>query len=109
MDSNTKSDFIDYDIKKIFIEIPREELLKKNINKNRIMFKNKCIEEVKKFNTLKLNKLLSANKLIGVQEINSYLKGSIYIRSMQRTNKYKDKAIRKETKYLGSRSHEELE
>ena len=41
------------------------------------MFKNNCMEEVKKFNLLKLNKSLSANKLIGVQEINEYLKGSI--------------------------------
>ena len=41
------------------------------------MFKNKCVEEVKQFNTLKLHKSLSANKLIGVQEINSYLKGLI--------------------------------
>ena len=75
--SNTKSDFVDYDIKKIFIEIPREELLKKISLRTDSMFQNKCIEEVKKFNTLKLNKTLSANKLIGVQEINSYLKGSI--------------------------------
>ena len=75
--SSTKSDFNDYNIKKIFIEIPREELLKKISIRTENMFKNKCIEEVKKFNTLKLNKLLSANKLIGVQEINSYLKGSI--------------------------------
>ena len=28
---------------------------------------------MKKFNKLKLNKFLSANKLIGVQEINGYL------------------------------------
>ena len=75
--SSTKSDFVDYDIKKIFIEIPRDELLKKISIRTESMFKNKCIEEVKKFNTLKLNKLLSANKLIGIQEINSYLKGSI--------------------------------
>jgi tRNA dimethylallyltransferase len=75
--SSTKSDFVDYDIKKIFIEIPREELIKKISSRTENMFQNKCIEEVKKFNTLKLNKLLSANKLIGVQEINSYLKGSI--------------------------------
>ena len=75
--SNTKSDFVDYDIKKIFIEIPREELLKKISMRIESMFQNKCVEEVKKFNTLKLNKSLSANKLIGVQEINSYLKGSI--------------------------------
>ena len=39
------------------------------------MFKNQCLEEVKKFNLLKLNKSLSSNKLIGVQEINDYLKG----------------------------------
>ena len=40
------------------------------------MFKNKCMEEVKKFNSFKLNKSLSVNKLIGVQEINAYLQGS---------------------------------
>ena len=72
--SSTKSDFVDYDIKKIFISIPREELLKKISKRTEIMFKNGCIDEVKKFNTLKLNKSLSANKLIGVQEINNYLK-----------------------------------
>ena len=43
------------------------------------MFKDKCIYEVKKFNDLKINKFLSANKLIGVQEINDFLKGSISI------------------------------
>ena len=41
------------------------------------MFKNNCLQEVRKFNALKLKKSLSANKLIGVQEINSYLKGQI--------------------------------
>ena len=75
--SKTKSDFVNYDIKKMYIEIPREELLKRISIRTENMFQNKCIEEVKKFNTLKLDKLLSANKLIGVQEINSYLKGSI--------------------------------
>jgi tRNA dimethylallyltransferase len=71
---NTHSDFVDYDIRKIFIDIPREVLLKRILKRTEMMFKKKCIDEVKKFNTLKLNKLLSANKLIGVQEINSYLK-----------------------------------
>ena len=74
---NTKSDFINFEIKKIFIDIPREELLKKISQRTELMFKNKCMEEVKKFNSLKINKSLSANKLIGVQEINAYLKGSI--------------------------------
>ena len=75
--SNTKSDFVDYDIRKIFIDIPRKELLKKISKRTESMFKNNCISEVKKFNTFKLNKTLSANKLIGLQEINSYLKGLI--------------------------------
>ena len=44
------------------------------------MFKNKCIIEVERFNNLKINKNLSANKLIGVKEINDYLKGSIDIK-----------------------------
>ena len=76
---NTKSDFINFEIKRIFIDIPREELLKKISQRTESMFKNKCMEEVKKFNSLKLNKSLSANKLIGVQEINAYLKGSIVL------------------------------
>ena len=74
---NTKSDFVDYDLKKIFIDIPRDELLKKISKRTESMFKQKCISEVKKFNLIKLNKNLSANKLIGVQEINNYLRGSI--------------------------------
>ena len=41
------------------------------------MFKQNCIAEVKKFNLLKINKSLSANKLIGVQEINQYLNSAI--------------------------------
>ncbi len=74
---NTKSDFIDYDLKKVFIETPRDELLKKISKRINLMFKQKCIGEVKKFNLIKLNKNLSANKLIGVQEIIMHLKGSI--------------------------------
>ena len=41
------------------------------------MIKKKCINEVRKFNRLKIKKSLSANKLIGVQEINDFLSGSI--------------------------------
>ena len=75
--ANTKSDFLDFEMKKIFIETPRELLLKKISIRTEQMFRNKCINEVKKFNRLKINKNLSVNKLIGVQEINDFLKGSI--------------------------------
>ncbi len=75
--ANTKSDFLDFEIKKIFIETPRELLLKKISIRTEQMFRNKCINEVKKFKRLKINKNLSVNKLIGVQEINDFLRGSI--------------------------------
>ncbi|MBD1149762.1 tRNA (adenosine(37)-N6)-dimethylallyltransferase MiaA [Pelagibacterales bacterium SAG-MED29] len=74
---NTKSDFINFEIKKIFINTPREELLKKISIRTELMFKDKCIEEVKNFNFFKLDKSLSINKLIGVREINDHLKGLI--------------------------------
>ena len=41
------------------------------------MFNNRCINEVKKFNRMNIKKSLSANKLIGVKEINDFLKKSI--------------------------------
>ena len=71
---NTKSEFTDFEISKIFIDIPRKVLLKKISIRTDQMFKNRCVNEVKKFNNLKVNKSLSANKLIGVQEINDFLR-----------------------------------
>ena len=38
------------------------------------------VNEVKKFNALKINKTLSANKLIGVKEINDFLRNSISLK-----------------------------
>ena len=73
----TKSDFLDFNLKKIFIDIPRSELLQKISKRTDLMFKENCVAEVKKFNLLKINNSLSANKLIGVQEINRYLNGAI--------------------------------
>ena len=74
---NTKSDFTNFEIKKVFLKIPKEELLKKISKRTDTMFKKNCIEEVIKFNLLKLDKNLSINKLIGVREINRYLDGLI--------------------------------
>jgi len=75
--SNTKSDFSDFDLIKIFIDIPRSELLPKILKRTELMFKKNCLAEVKRFNKLKSNKNLSANKLIGVQEINQFIQKSI--------------------------------
>jgi len=75
--THTKSNFLDYDIKKFFIDIPRDELLKKISKRTEKMFKNNCVEEVKNFLNLKLDKSLSSNKLIGINEISGYLLGSV--------------------------------
>ena len=75
--SNTKSDFSDFDLIKIFIDIPRSDLLPKILKRTELMFKENCLAEVKRFNKLKSNKNLSANKLIGIQEINQFIKKSI--------------------------------
>ena len=75
--SNTHSDFLDFDIRKIFINTPREELLENIKKRTNTMFENKCIEEVKNFLKIKIDKSLSANKIIGVREISDYLRNSI--------------------------------
>ena len=75
--ANTKSEFKDFEIRKIFIETPREVLLKKISSRTQQMFNKRCINEVKKFNSMNIKKSLSANKLIGVKEINDFLKKSI--------------------------------
>ena len=75
--SNTQSDFLDFDLKKIFIDIPRSDLLPKIVKRTELMFKENCLAEVIRFNKLKSNKNLSASKLIGVQEINQFIKKSI--------------------------------
>ena len=73
------------------------------------MFQQKCVTEVKKFNSIKLNKTFSANKLIGVQEINNFLKGSISINQCKGLINIKTRQYAKEAKHLGQRPYEELE
>ena len=75
----TKSEFLDFNVSKIFIDIPRDQLLKKISKRTELMFKENCISEVIQFNKIKIKKNLSANKLIGVYEINQYLKGMISV------------------------------
>ena len=75
--SNTKSDFLDFDIRKIFIDVPKNPLLKNIYLRTKLMFKKGCVEEVRNFLKLGIDKSLSANKIIGVREIEEYLDGSI--------------------------------
>jgi tRNA dimethylallyltransferase len=71
----TKSEFKQFQIFKIFIDTPREKLLKNILNRADQMFKNNCVEEVKFFLSLNIDPTLSANKIIGIREVKDYLSG----------------------------------
>ena len=74
---STKSEFQQFQIFKIFIDVPREKSLKKISSRVEQMFKNDCIEEVNFFLKENIKPSLSANKIIGVQEIKDYLSGTL--------------------------------
>ena len=71
----TKPLFTKYNIKKLFINTPKNQLLKNIELRTNSMIKNKCIEEVMKFKKKRLKKSLSPNKIIGVHEIQRFLNG----------------------------------
>ena len=71
----TKSEFKKFQIIKIFIDVPREKLLKNILSRADQMFKNNCIKEVNFFLSLNVDSSLSVNKIIGVREIKDYLSG----------------------------------
>ena len=70
---DTKSYFNEDDFFKIYIDFPREELIKRINKRTEKMIKIGAINEVKKFTKLKVRKDRSVNKAIGVNEIKEYL------------------------------------
>ena len=69
----TKSLFEKDDFFKIYLDYPRSELIQKINTRTRHMIKIGAIKEVKKFIKLKIKKDKSANKAIGIHEIEEYL------------------------------------
>ena len=70
---NTKSYFEKEDFYKIYIDYPREELIKRIGKRTEQMIKIGAINEVKRFVKLKVRKDKSVNKAIGIHEIKEYL------------------------------------
>ena len=70
---STKSDYESNDFYKIYIDYPRAELIKRINSRTQNMIKNGAILEVKKFIKLKVPKLKTASKAIGIYEIGEYL------------------------------------
>jgi len=71
---NTKSNFVEDDFFKVYIDYPRQELIDRINVRTRDMIENGAIKEVKGFINLRVSKDKSANKAIGVTEITEYLK-----------------------------------
>ena len=70
---NTKTIYEKNDFCKIYIDFPRQELLKRILNRTQKMIKKGAISEVKKFIKLKVPVKNSASKAIGVNEVKEYL------------------------------------
>ena len=62
---------------KIYIDFPREDLVKRIKLRVDAMFKDGAISEVRKFNRLKVKKDHTSKKVIGIAEIGKFLKGEI--------------------------------
>ena len=76
---STRSDYEKDDFFKIYIDYPRAELIKRIEDRTQDMVKNGAVSEVKKFIKLKVPKVKTASKAIGIAEIREYLKKKIEI------------------------------
>ncbi len=76
---NTKSEFEKNDFFKIYIDFPRTDLLVRIKERAVYMLDNGAVSEVKKFMKLKVPKVKSANKAIGINEIKEFIKKKIKI------------------------------
>jgi len=76
---NTKSEYEQKDFYKIYIDFPRNELLKRIDVRTKKMIETGAVSEVKKFIKLKVLRSKSAHKAIGVNEIKAYLHKKIGI------------------------------
>ena len=100
----TKPLFENYEIKKIFINTPKDQLLKKIELRTNYMIKEKCINEVIRFKKKGLKKTLSPNKIIGVEEIQRFLRGDIDQKSLKEIMNIKTRQYAKRQK-TWSRAH----
>ena len=70
---NTKSNYLEEDFFKIYIDYPREELVERIHQRTGKMIKMGAVNEVKKFLKLKIKKQMTAYKAIGINEFKEYL------------------------------------
>ena len=69
----TKKHFSEDEFIKLYIDYPREDLINRINLRVENMFKDGAIDEVRRFNKLKVKKQNSSNKVIGIKEITNLL------------------------------------
>ena len=76
---STKNNYQKQDFYKIYIDFPREELLRRINIRVQKMIKNGLVSEVKRFNKIRLQGDKTSKKAIGIKEVNEYLQKKIEI------------------------------
>ncbi len=79
---NTQSKYEKNDFLKIYIDYPRNELIKRIHIRAEEMIKNGAVPEVKNFIKLRIPKEKSVNKAIGISEIREFLNKKILIENV---------------------------
>ena len=79
---NTQSNYKQKDFFKIYVDFPRNELLNRINLRAHEMIKNGAVSEVKRFIKLKVPKEKTANKAIGIREVEEYLNKKIDIKEV---------------------------
>ena len=80
---NTKSIFDEKEFFKIYIDLPRVDLLDRISKRTEEMIKEGAITEVKKFLKLKISKENSSNKIIGINEIRDFIEKKYDLQEMK--------------------------
>ena len=81
--SGTKPTFDENQFFKFYINFEREELIKRIKLRTSKMLEKGVIKELKKFNMIKIKKDSSVNKVIGIIELNQYLKNQITLEQVK--------------------------
>ena len=100
----TKSNFDSNIFKKLFINTPKELLLKKIDKRVENMFAEGAITEVKNFLKMKVNKELSAHKIIGIKEIKDHIDKKIALARTKELIKLKTRQYAKR-QFTWARGH----
>ena len=72
----TKKNFDENDFLKIYIDCPRDDLIKRINTRVNKMISLGAVNEVKKFRDLKIRNDKTSNKVIGISEISKFLDGN---------------------------------